>query len=76
MVWTGGEVMIEIISDHKPTNADKIREMDDEELAELIHNICPFSEYEEPKLSIYLNKEREIGDNIHDIIEWLQQPAE
>lgn len=68
--------MIEIISDHKPTNADRIRGMDDEELAELIHNIFRFSEYEEPKLSIYLNEEHEIGDNIYDIMHWLQQPEE
>lgn len=28
--------MIEIISDHKPTNADRIRNMSDEELAKLL----------------------------------------
>ncbi len=68
--------MIEIISDYKPTNADRIREMSDEELAELIHNICPFTECGEPKLSISWDEEYEVGDNIHDILEWLQQPSE
>jgi hypothetical protein len=33
--------MIEIISDHKPTNADKIRGMDDEELAQ--ENVVGFA---------------------------------
>lgn len=33
--------MIEIISDHKPTNVDKIRGMDDEELAQ--ENVVGFA---------------------------------
>ena len=36
MVRTGGEVMIEIISDHKLTNGDRIRGLNDEELAKFI----------------------------------------
>lgn len=32
--------MIEIISDHKPTNADRIRDLNDEKLAEII--MCPY----------------------------------
>lgn len=68
--------MIEMISDHKPTNADRIRGLNDEELAELIYNICPFTECGEPKLSIPWDVEYELCDNIHDIMEWLRQPAE
>lgn len=53
--------MIEIISDHKPTNADKIRNMSDEELADFIvgQRCCDANE----------NSEKVI-------LEWLQQPAE
>lgn len=32
--------MIEIISDHKPTNADRIRGLNNEKLAEII--MCPY----------------------------------
>ena len=42
MVWTGGEIMIEVISDHKLTNADRIRSLNDEELAEFVkYRFCP-----------------------------------
>ena len=34
--------MIEIILDHKPTNADRIKSLNDEELAEFVkYRFCP-----------------------------------
>lgn len=57
--------MIEIISDHKPTNADRIRGLSDEELAKII--MCPYDT--EPDSC---NKK-----GCYDCyLEWLQQPAE
>lgn len=56
--------MIEIISDHKPTNSDRIRGLNDEKLAEII--MCPYDT--EPDLC---NKK-----GCYDCcLEWLQQPA-
>lgn len=58
------------------TNADRIRNMTDEELAEWLHNICQFENSEHfPMISIYnldTKCEEEIGDNYKDLIEWLQ----
>lgn len=53
--------MIEIISYHKPTNADRIRSMSDEELAKFIigQRYCDVDENSE---KVFLH--------------WLQQPAE
>ncbi len=57
--------MIEIISDHKPTNADRIRGLNDEKLAEII--MCPYDT--EPDSC---NKKGCYGC----CLEWLQQPEE
>lgn len=58
------------------TNADRIRNMTDEELAEWLHNICQFENSDHfPMISIYnldTKCEEEIGDNYKDLIEWLQ----
>lgn len=59
----------------KQTNADRIRNMSDEELAEWIHNISHDNEAEEPNVCIYdLDKEEEIVlyDSYGDLLEWLQ----
>ncbi len=57
--------MIEIISDYKPTNGEKIRGMVDSELAEII--MCPYDKEPDP-----CNKK-----GCYDCcLEWLQQPAE
>lgn len=59
----------------KQTNADRIRNMTDEELAEWIHNISHDNEAEEPNVCIYdLDKEEEIVlyDSYGDLLEWLQ----
>ena len=61
---------------YKPmTNADRIRNMSDEELAEWLHNMCDFDDDGEPCKSIYdLDKQREIViyDSYGDLLQWLQ----
>ena len=57
------------------TNADRIRNFSDEELAEWLHNISHDNEAEEPNVCIYdLDKEEEIVlyDSYGDLLEWLQ----
>lgn len=66
-------------NDSKQTNADMIRNMSDEELAEWIHNMCDFEKDEEPYKSIYnldTEKEEEIHDSYWDLLKWLQSEAE
>lgn len=61
--------------DSKQTNADRIRNMSDEELAEWIHNMCDFEKDEEPYKSIYnldTEQEEEIHDSYGDLLKWLQ----
>lgn len=60
-------------------NADRIRNMSDEELAEWIHNMCEFEKDEEPYRSIYnldTEREEEIHDSYGDLLKWLQSEAE
>ena len=57
------------------TNAEKIRNMSDEELADWLHNMCDFEKDEEPYKSIYnldTEKEEEIHDSYGDLLNWLQ----
>lgn len=57
------------------TNAERIRNMTDEELAEWLTNMCDFEKNEEPYKSIYnLNTmhEEEIHDSYGDLLKWLQ----
>lgn len=65
--------------DSKQTNADRIRNMSDEELAEWLTNMCDFEKNEEPYKSIY-NLDTEHGEEIHDsygdLLKWLQSEAE
>ena len=61
------------------TNAERIRNMTDEELAEWLTNICDFEKNEEPYKSIYnlgTEKEEEIHDSYGDLLKWLQSEAE
>ena len=61
--------------DSRQTNADRIRNMSDEELAEWLTNICDFEKDEEPYKSIYnldTEKEEEIHDSYGDLLKWLQ----
>lgn len=64
---------------YKWTNADRIRTMTDEELAEWVTNMCQFEKDEEPYRSIYnldTEKEEEIHDSYGDLLNWLQSEAE
>lgn len=65
--------------DSRQTNADKIRNMSDEELAEWLTNMGDFEKNEEPYKSIYnldTEKEEEIHDSYGDLLIWLQSEAE
>ena len=69
----------EIVESDNHTNADRIRNMSDEELAEWLTNICDFEKNEEPYKSIYnlgTEKEEEIHDSYGDLLKWLQSEAE
>ncbi len=60
------------------TNADRIRSMSDEELAELLYSICPYERGidSEPMLGIY-DVDKDCGIDVHDsykdLLEWLQE---
>lgn len=65
--------------DSRQTNADRIRNMSDEELADWLHNMCEFEKDEEPYRSIYnldTEQEEEIHDSYGDLLKWLQSEAE
>ena len=59
----------------RQTNADRIKNMSDEELAEWLTNICDFKKDEEPYKSIYnldTEQEEEIHDSYGDLLKWLR----
>ncbi len=61
------------------TNADRIRSMSVEELAEWIMNICDIERHEKLYKSIYnldTKQEEEIRDSYGDLLKWLQSEAE
>ena len=61
------------------TNADRIRSMTDEELAEWITNMCEFERHGEPYKSIYnldTDNEEEIHDSYGDLLSWLKAERE
>lgn len=65
--------------DSKHTNADRIRNMSDEELAEWLTNMCDIERHGEPFKSIYnlgTEQEEEIHDSYGDLLNWLQSEAE
>ena len=65
--------------DSRQTNADRIRNMSDEELAEWLTNMCDIERHEEPFKSIYnldTEQEEEIHDSYGDLLKWLQSEAE
>ena len=75
--WKGYDFM-EIV-ENKETNADRIRNMSDEELADWLHNMYDFEKDEELYKSIYnldTEKEEEIHDSYGDLLKWLQSEAE
>ena len=51
------------------TNADRIRRMTDEELAEFIEK-CEAAGYNDSSIA------RDKNDKLMDMLDWLQQPAE
>jgi hypothetical protein len=74
------DVTMEITSSKfTTTNADRIRNMSDEELAEWLTNMCDIERHEEPYKSIYnldTGQEEEIHDSYGDLLKWLQSEAE
>lgn len=76
--------MIEIISDHKPTNADRIRAMNDKELSKFIKSIRCSSLFadEDCGFPICQSMNGNLCNGIKDsepekdILEWLQKPEE
>lgn len=67
-------------SNKNHSNADRIRNMTDEELAEWLHNISQdYDDEQEPIVSIYnLNTEKEevIHDSYGELLKWLQSEVE
>ena len=65
------------IVEKKETNADRIRNMSDEELAIFIHNVSEYSEDEEPIIDVCIRETHTTLYNDYvDILEWLQSEAE
>ena len=73
--WKGCDFME--IADKKETNADRIRNMSDEELARFIQNISVYSEDEEPIIDVCIGETHTTLYNDYvDILERLQSEAE
>ena len=73
--WKGCDFME--IAEKKETNADRIRNMSDEELAIFIHNVSAYSEDEEPIIDVCIRETHTTLYNDYvDILEWLQSEAE
>ena len=72
------DVTLEVkTSKYDYTNADRIRAMSDEELADLLHNIGSYVEDEEPLIDIYIGESKTtLDDGFGFILEWLQSKAE
>ena len=65
------------IVEKKETNADRIRNMSDEELAIFIHNVSEYSEDEEPIIYVCSRETHTTLYNDYvDILGWLQSEAE
>ena len=65
------------IVEKKETNADRIRNMSDEELARFIQNISVYSEDEEPIIDVCIRETHTTLYNDYvDILEWIQSEAE
>ena len=72
------DVTLEVeTSKYSYTNADRIRAMSDEELADLLHNIGSYVENEEPLIDIYIGESKTtLDDGFLFILEWLQSKTE
>ena len=65
------------IVEKKETNADRIMNMSDEELARFIQNISVYSEDEEPIIDVCIGETHTtLYNDYGDILEWLQSEAE
>ena len=65
------------IVEKKETNADRIRNMSDEELAIFIHNVSAYSEDDEPIIDVCIRETHTTLYNDYvDILEWIQSEAE
>lgn len=65
--------------DSKQTNADRIRNMSDGELADWLNNMCNFEKNGEPYKSIYnldTYEDEEVHESYGDLLNWLQSEAE
>lgn len=61
----------------RKTNADRIRAMSDEELAEMLHNIGSYVEDGNPLIDIWIGeKKTTLDDSVGFIKEWLQSESE
>lgn len=60
----------------KQTFGDKIRSMNDDELATMFCNTCTFEQCDEIMLSTYIDETYEMPSTYGDILKWLKQPVE
>lgn len=61
----------------KQTNADRIRSMSDEELADMFHFNGSYVENGEPKLEMWVKEKQFImDDSFESILDWLQSEVE
>lgn len=58
------------------TFGDKIRSMNDDELATVLCNTCTYNKDEDPMFSIWIDREISMYHSYGDILEWLKQPVE
>ena len=58
------------------TFGDKIRSMNDDELATMHCNTCTYNEGDDPMFSIWIDREVSMYHSYGDILEWLKQPVE
>ena len=58
------------------TFGDKIRSMNDDELATMLCNTCTYNEGDDPMFSIWIDREVRMYHSYGDILEWLKQPVE
>jgi hypothetical protein len=69
-------IVRELAGEYKQkTNADRIRNMSDDELTDFIYSICCFENDEGEDMKL-IDEKYEIPDHCKNILEWLQSEAE
>lgn len=69
-------IVREIAGEYKQkTNADRIRNMSDDELTDFIYGICSFENDEGEDMKL-IDEKYEIPDHCKNILDWLQSEAE